>query len=365
MSKHRTLRIAAALLAGSFAAREAAAQSPIIAQTVDLGGSCGAGFPTLNSTRPILTGDLTMFVTTAYPNAPITLFVQPPLAAPIDIGSGCTAFVDGLNAAVFQGVTDAQGAFTVTIPTLYLVPFEPGIRCDAQALIEANGPGTVNVLGVQAIVTNAIALIMGFEPELPPSDVPPSNCIPCTKTRSQWRSCANWSLVTNNWSTVFGANFFVGVFNPGNGTCPPNGKKFTNTSTGRYALNCYLDGSGTPGVFCNDTTNSANSSGAGSLGRNLAALQLNIAFGDAGFLGCPGFGDLVFIKPGDPLNGFTVRQIFQIFTNAAAGLGLPGWYCPPDVNAFLVNLNCAYVDCTPSTWANTFLFRKSPADTSL
>ena len=361
MNKHNSLRLASALLAGSFAAGTVSAQAPIIAQTVDLGGNCGAGFPSLNSTRPILTGDLTMFVTTAYPNSPITLIVQPPLAAPIDLGSGCTAYVDGVGAAVFSGLTDAQGAYTVTIPTLFLVPFEPGIRCDAQALIETNAPGSVNVLGVQAVVTNAIALIMGFEPPNdPPSDVPPSSCIPCTKTRSQWRTCTNWSLVTSNFGALFGSNFIVGQYDTSNGNCPPNGKKFTNTSTGRNALNCYLDGSGTSGAFCNDTTNSTSSSGAGSLGRNLAALKLNLALGDAGLIGCTGFGDLVFVKPGDPLNGFTVRQIFQIFTNAAAGLGLPGWYCPPDVNAFLVNLNCAYVNCVPSTWANTFLFRPRP-----
>jgi hypothetical protein len=361
MKSIRTLKLAAAVAGAVLFSGAASAQAPIIAQTLDLGGNCGAGFPSLNSTRPILTGDLTMFVTTAYPNSPITLLVQPPLAAPLDLGNGCTAYVDGLNAATFSGLTDAQGAFTVTIPTLYLVPFEPGIRCDAQAIIETSAPGSVNILGVQGLLTNAVALIMGFEPPSdPPSDVPPSNCIPCTKTRAQFRTCSGWNLVSSNFGSLFANGLFVGVFNPSNGNCPANGKKFTNTSTGKNALNCYLANSGTPGIFCNDTTNNANSSGAGALGRNLAALTLNVALNDAGLLGCTGFGDLVFVKPGDPLNGFTVRQLLQIANNAAAGLGLPGWYCPPDVNALINNLNCAFVDCVPSVWANTFLFKQRP-----
>jgi hypothetical protein len=357
----RKKALVTAALAALCLSQAASAQEPILAQTIDLGGNCGAGFPSLNSTPPVLTSDLTMFVTTSFPNSPITLFVQPPLAAPIDLGSDCLAYVDGVGAAVFSGLTDANGAFTVTVPVLSLVPFQPGIRCDAQAIVESTAPGSVNVLGVQAVVTNAIALIMGFDPPGPDSDVPQSPCLPCTKTRSQMCSCSGWSVVNSNFNAKFPNGLKVGVFNPSNGACPGNGKKFTATYSGRCALHNYLCGSSCfSGDFNCDTTNSSSSSGGGNLGRNAAALTINLVFNDTGVYGDVCFGDLVYVKPGDSLNGFTVRQILDAANQALGGFGFPTGYCPSDLNTLVAKLNSSFKNCAQSDWAGQRLFLQRP-----
>ncbi len=345
----------AALLSATLCAQDA--------QVLQLGGACGSPFPNLNSTLPLLTSDMTMFVTSDHPNASIALWVSPPPSwAPRSLGGDCLQWAD-TTGYVFTGVTGPKGEFLVTIPTVYLVGFTPGAVCYAQCFIAGTGPGSVQIDSLSGFVSNGISLVMGFDPPGPPNGVPPSSPPFCTYTRCQWgSSCSLSQLLNCTYASRFPNGLEVGDYDLSTGSCPPNGKKFTPNWCGLYALRAYLCGCGsTSGAFCADTVNSSYSSGGGTLGREVAGLTLNVRYSDTGQIGlAPGFGDLVFVKPGDSLNGLTVRQILDVANAALAGSGLPAGYSFQGLTCLVDHLNDSYLWCHQSCWAGAHLYRAQP-----
>ena len=124
---------------------------------------------------------------------------------------------------------------------------------------------------------------------------------------------------------------------------------------------------GTPtSIILQDVVNPTNtlqgSPGAGSLERYAAVLQLNIVFSAAGLLGGnpvpqPGIGPLVYMNPGDSLNGFTVNQILALVNQVLAGVApVPAGYTLVTLTDLLEQLSLSFENCTPSVWAMDHLF---------
>ncbi len=351
----------------------AAASAQVIPQVVPLGGGCGNPKPSLNSTLPLLTADLTIFVTGMPAGCPLTLFITPPPAAPLPFGTDCTAWIDlGLIETfappyVWNGVANANGSFTATFPTVSLLGFAPGAPCNVQAvcITPPGTAGSVNFFGYEGFVTDAVQIIMGDVPLDPPTDVPPGTC--CTYTRQAYGDCGPaGDIFWDNYCTCFPAGLITGIYAPSNNcysSAPPNGKKFTTSYNATYKLWDYLyfstnSSCGTNSYYSADQLNSSSANGAGNFGRETAGLALNIGFSDCGVIGdnCV-FGDLVYICPGSSLNGLTVRQILAAANNALAGCGYPAGFNNASFRTLVTELNCSFIDCQPSAWASTKLWR--------
>jgi hypothetical protein len=333
------------------------AGAQFVPQVIGLGGGCGDPKPLLNTTSPLLTEDLTVFVTGVTPGCPTTIFISPP-TGPYEIAPGCTGWVDPATPMVFSGVADANGAFSVTFPTVSLVGFAPGTPCNLQAVCVAP-PGTtgaVPFLGFDVFISDGVQIIMGDIPADPPSDVPPGAC--CTYSTGGYQgNGAPGQLFLNNYLASFPNGLIVGDYQPGNGSTSPNGKKFSSTLTGRTKIREYLKGGATPGIFNADTLDNSESTGAGNLGRQTVALTLSVTFSDLGVTPttCT-FGDLIYINPGDSLSGLSVRQILAAANLALSGGGFPAGYVAGTMNALVANLNLSYDNCVMSAWAGTRLF---------
>jgi hypothetical protein len=268
---------------------------------------------------------------------------------------------------VWNGVANARGAFVATFPTISLLGFAPGAPCNVQAVC-ITPPGTagaVNFFGYEGFVTDGIQIIMGDLPVNPPTDVPPGTC--CTYTRQQYGDCGPaGDLFWDNYEDCFPNGLITGIYSPSyncwGGSPPPNGKKFTTTCNATYALWDYLyfstnSSCGTSAYYTTDQLNSSSANGAGNFGREAAGLAINVGFSDCDVIGdgCV-FGDLVFVCPGSSLNGATVRQILAAANNALAGCGYPAGYNNASFRTLLTELNCSFINCTPSAWASTKLW---------
>ena len=346
-------RSAAALLVGALLAAPATAQ--VVPDVFSLGGGAGTPVPSLNATSPLLTADLTVFLTGVAPGCPITLFISPP-APPLDFGPG-VAWVDPTNAMIFEGTTDGSGNWSVTFPTIALVGFQPGVQCNLQAVCLTNAPGAASFFGYQGFVSNAVAIVMGDLPADPPSDVPSGAC--CTYSKGGFSGPgAPGKLMNANFAAAFPAGFVVGLYNPANGNAPHNGKKFTADVAGRNKLKDYLKGGGPSGVFAADTLNDSESTGGGALGRQTAALALNVRFNDLQAIpNACALGDLVYVNPGDSLSGATVRQILDAAHQALGGAGFPAGYGASSLQELVERLNLSFHECAASEWAGVHLFQ--------
>lgn len=394
----------AALLAVACTTAPLSAQ--VVPQVIGLGGGCGTPKPLLNATSPLLTADLTVFVTGVTPGCPTAILISPPVTG-YALAAECTGWVDLGTPMFFNGVADARGNFAVTFPTIILVGFAPGVPCNIQAFcaVPDGTPGAVAIpdLGIGAFVSDGVQIIMGDIPKDPPSDVPVGGC--CTFPRDEfddcysggcgsggygggwggyggggcgggwygWGGCGSYggssgggssapnacTLLNNNYATLFPSGLVVGVYNTSSCNAP-NGKKFSSSSTGKSKLKSYLTGSSTlvGGTFDYDTFNNECGTGGGKLGREAAALTLNVKFHDANLVGagCK-FGDLVFVGADSSLKGATVRQILAAANTALAGQGLPAGYTFTTLKALITELNKAYDDCVASEWAKANLYR--------
>jgi hypothetical protein len=191
-------------------------------------------------------------------------------------------------------------------------------------------------------------------------------CPPCTYTNGAWAASQGPSSVNfdTNWLTVFPGGMDIGIFNPGNGNAPPNGFRWLGTAQGRNALKIFLNsGGGTNTPITQDVVNPINTFGSGTLAKLTAVLQLNIAFNAAGFLGQPnpGFAAMIYQNPGDSLDGFTVAQLLTLSNQILAGTApFPVGYTNTQYADLLENLQLAYENCVPSSWASGHLFFPIP-----
>jgi hypothetical protein len=120
----------------------------------------------------------------------------------------------------------------------------------------------------------------------------------------------------------------------------------------------YMPSNGTPAALDANTFD-ATSTDSGIFGGQIAALKLNVDFGDAGILTgalSDKFGDLTlcsFTSPLTGLNGTSVRQ-FLATANTALGGGSTA-FTIGDLNVVGANLDASFSGGTVSTWAQQHL----------
>jgi hypothetical protein len=132
---------------------------------------------------------------------------------------------------------------------------------------------------------------------------------------------------------------------------------FTVTFTNAEAVINFLPATG-PFAFLNANLINPITTSAGQFAGNVLALQLNVAFGDAGVMGGTGlpahFGDLYIVNTGNPaFDGRTVRNLLlganHLLDGPIAG------FTTSSTNALLIQLNEAFDNGTPSSFAQTNL----------
>jgi hypothetical protein len=354
-----TSTFGSALLSIVFASTAAVAQTA--PQVLNLEGGVGTPTPSLNATPPVQGADLTIFATGFPAYAPVVLFITAPVAPPLDLGGGAALHVDPYSGMSFIGLADAFGAFTLFAPGAATLGFPAGLVCNAQAaaFVSAGTPGALDFGTFGVVLTNGIALVMGDLPQVPFNDVPVGSISTYSKGGYQGGG-APAALLANNYAAVFPNGLTVGIYSPGNGATPPNGKHFTATPTGLAALQGYLSGGGPSGAFVGNDVNTSAPLGAGVFGKQIAALILNVALNDAAVVpNSGGFGDLVYLAVGDSLHGATVRQILGAAQNAVAGLGLPSGYTYSSLQTLVEALNLSFHEGVESPWADQHLFLKN------
>ncbi len=377
------------------------------AHTDGLAGACGDPVPTLNCTLPLVTQDFTIFVTSAFPNTPIALYVSSPVNAATDLGNNCLQWVT-TDQFLFTGTTGPFGQFSITAPTSVLFPFI-GVVCNGQAVLLGTGAGSVQFAGTQGWLTNGIAMTMGNPPcncSGKPLGCNPGfctidkcdwgssygtgcsklnyhymSCFPngcnvgqyqgcntsynssCSGTNSwSWGGSCNWTGNTSygGWCSWSGNNWWNNTCNT---TSSHRGKRFSCSSSGLYALRSYLNSWGSSGSYYCDSYNSGSDCGGGALGREATALTLNVTMSDNGHLGTNAnyhFGDLVYVNPGDSLNGMRIRDILTAINQALGGSGLPAGHTISSLQNLANNLNNSFEGCCVSYWARQFLYFAYP-----
>ena len=159
-------------------------------------------------------------------------------------------------------------------------------------------------------------------------------------------------LLTANFKTVYAPVFDSLVI----------GSTFTLTLDSSKAIFDYLPQTGTPGAL-SATVNDPTDTASGGFGGDVVALKLNVDFADSALLKANSglkFGDLTIcgLTSDTDLNSKTVRQFF-----ALANTGLGGQATTdsinPDLESIAANLNAAFLDGAPSTWAQEHLFNSA------
>jgi hypothetical protein len=157
------------------------------------------------------------------------------------------------------------------------------------------------------------------------------------------------SLVTDHYSSLYAAGLFeVGV---------SGSAGFSMIFTNAVDLLKYIPTSGTIGPLTSDLINPTTTE-SGAFGGEVTALKLNIDFSDASLVhGTAGiaFGSLTLcgFTSTPALNDTTVRQ-FSSTVNTLLGGG-SSTYTISDLDPIAANLNTAFLDSTPSTWAQQHL----------
>lgn len=305
---------------------------------------------------PIAGGSLSVHVASSINNAQIVLAAQfapfgpaesltPPCMAHVDVSSPTTTVLN-------QYSTDSSGQWTSSFP-LGKLPELASVTFRVQAAVVSPGGPLANVQ-----LSDALQGTIG-------------NCPPCTASREDWVGVGTVGTVyAANWLTLFPGGMDIGIFNPGNGNAAPNGFRWTGDLTGQNALLQLLANLAPPGSpnsiilqdVINPTTTVVASPGSGSLARYTAVLQLNIVFSAHGLLGGtpvpqPGIGPLVYMNPGDSLNGFTANQILALANQVLAGVApVPAGYTLTSLADLLEQLSLSFENCTPSAWAMAHLF---------
>jgi hypothetical protein len=331
---------------------------PLVA---NLGGGCGVNPPQLSMTLPMAGGFVSLHVGSATPNSQLVVAAQlPPFGQSIPLPPPCALGVDVSSPATIlmdQFATDSTGEWTFGF-LLAPIPELANLSVRIQAGVFSPG-GPLGFLELSDTIEGTIG-----------------TCPPCTASRETWAGNGpiGGAIYSANWLTLFPSGMTVGIYNPGNGATPPNGLFWSGDLTGQTNLHQFLGNLPPPGStnsilfqdFLNPIASTQATVGSGSLARFAAVLQLNITFSAQGLLGPnpgpqPGIGPLVYMNPGDSLNGFTVQQILDVANQVLAGTApLPAGYTLTTLAGLLENLSLSYENCIPSVWAGTHLFVATP-----
>ncbi|MDD1653597.1 MAG: hypothetical protein LUQ64_03535, partial [Methanomicrobiales archaeon] len=147
------------------------------------------------------------------------------------------------------------------------------------------------------------------------------------------------------------ADNFVAIY-PGGVKIGKNGG-FELTFTTSDAVKDFLPQGGTPDVLTASDTDPTTSD-AGVFAGQVLALQLNVDFSDASITD-PDLGDLIYVNPGDSLNGKTIQEILDIANDVLGGGALPAGYTVSDLNDLIDHLNKAFDNGLTSGWAEQHL----------
>jgi hypothetical protein len=155
-------------------------------------------------------------------------------------------------------------------------------------------------------------------------------------------------LLVANFGTVYGNFFEVGV-----ASASSNSIIFQSATR----LQDYLPQTG-PAAPLTESTLNPTSTSSGSFGANTSALKLNIDFSDRNLLvhtATTPLGDVLLcnVVPAG-LNGTSVRNLLAV-SNTELGDGSSA-YSAVDLDALAANVNIAFLNGTPSTWALDHLF---------
>jgi hypothetical protein len=172
-----------------------------------------------------------------------------------------------------------------------------------------------------------------------------------TYVQSEWGGDASittaQTLLEGNFNTVYAAAFGVLIV----------GGTFTMTFDSPSAIEDYLPQTGPAGSLT-ATHNDPTDSGSGKFGGDVVTLKLNVDFADAGLLGGTmglKFGDLKICNSGvAAIDGSTVRQ-FLAGANVVLGGGTSSYGTVSDLQPIAANLNSAFLDGTPSSFAQAHL----------
>ena len=176
----------------------------------------------------------------------------------------------------------------------------------------------------------------------------------CTFTQGGWGAVAHGGNVgvtlAAGFATVYPAGVEVGI--PG---AAGRSMRFTSAA----AITAYLPAGGTPATLTADLTNPTSSS-SGVFGGQVLALRLNVDFSAAGITANPLFGPVGALKlsdAGSSLDGQTVAQILAAAQTALGGGALPAGYTISGLNDLVTDLNEAFDNCVPTSWAQAHLVR--------
>jgi hypothetical protein len=172
----------------------------------------------------------------------------------------------------------------------------------------------------------------------------------CTYTACEYSSCgAAANLLKTYFNKTFPQGLEIGYYDNETGY----GYNWTDVNS----LKQFLKTNGTSGVITADVLNPCNLTyGGGKLAVQTATLTLNIAFGEQALKCMPsGLAALTYNKTGDALDGKTISEILAIANDALGGQPLPEGYTYDSLACLLANINGAYDNCGPSSWARTYL----------
>ena len=171
-----------------------------------------------------------------------------------------------------------------------------------------------------------------------------------TNTACDYAGNDGGKLINCYFKTAFPSGMEIGNYTN-------SGYGYKWTSTGVSNLKLFFKTTGTSGQINSDILNPSNvKCGGGTLAVQTATLTLNIAFGNLGIKGLPsGLGDLHYYKTGDSLNGKTVTEILAISNSVLGGGQLPQGYTYNSLNSLITNLNGAFDNGQPTSWATTYL----------
>lgn len=244
----------------------------------------------------------------------------------------------------------------------------------ASTSIIVQGPqtGTDPVTGLPIYQTFEFSCVVGValddgananvacEQELP--DTPEA----CTYSQGGYAgSGAPGQIFNNNFATTFPGGLTIGI---NDGLGPLHHALWTAAPPGPANLKTYLAGGGPSGALTADSSNATSASG-GALGKQTAALTLNIGFDAAGVLpnGAQGLAGLKLCNLVDgsvigtfalnaaqaaALNGQSVADVLADANDALGGNGLPTYVGSfGNLNAIVEALNLSFHECVASAFA--------------
>ncbi|MDD1653198.1 MAG: hypothetical protein LUQ64_01495, partial [Methanomicrobiales archaeon] len=146
-------------------------------------------------------------------------------------------------------------------------------------------------------------------------------------------------LLADNFATVYASDVVVGIPDPGD---------FSMKFTAAHDIEAYLPAGGPASKLTSDHLNPV-STESGVFGGQVLALQLAVDFSDGGVLP-PGLGDLVYVKPGDSLDGKTIREILAAANTALGGGALPVGYDYAQLSSLIAQINEGFDEGLISQW---------------